>query len=103
MPLRPCLDCGALSDGPRCPAHRRARAAAKREQRPVTHSERLRRAETVTLWKDTYGDVCPGHGVPAHPSTDLTADHPHAVAAGGREDQPLTVLCRSCNGRKRAG
>lgn len=37
-----------------------------------------------------------------HPSSDLTADHPHAVGAGGDERQTLTVLCRSCNGAKAA-
>lgn len=38
----------------------------------------------------------------AHASADLTADHLMPVGAGGDEAGPLTVLCRSCNGRKRA-
>ncbi|GII88263.1 hypothetical protein Ssi03_62530 [Sphaerisporangium siamense] len=60
----------------------------------------MRRAATVRAWRARYGNWCPGYGVPAHPARDLTADHITAVAAGGREDGPLTVLCVSCNARK---
>jgi len=71
-PLRPCLGldgqrCGRLSRGARCPDHERARERAKREVRPYTHSERLRRAEVVAEWKATFGDVCPGWERPPHP------------------------------------
>jgi 5-methylcytosine-specific restriction protein A len=103
-PLKPCLDCGKLSAGVRCPpcSSRRgaAQTRAKREVRPYTYAERERRAQVVRAWVQTHGYMCPGYQVPPHPSMDLTADHPHAVAAGGAEDQPLTVLCRSCNSRK---
>lgn len=104
MPLHPCLDCGALSSGPRCPGHTRAKnyttLQAKRERRPYTAEERRRRAQAVSDWITIYGYICPGWHIPAHPSSDLTAEHPYAVALGGDEDQPLTVLCRSCNSRK---
>ena len=107
MPLRPCLVCGAPSPTPRCPQHTRAgwrgtaqTTRAKRERRPYTHAERTRRAQAVAQWRATYGDWCPGWQAPPHPTPDLTADHAHAVAAGGDEQGPLTVLCRSCNGRK---
>lgn len=110
MPLRPCLTCGVLSEGPRCPGHarerERVRTQAKRERRPYTHSERQRRREAVAEHRATYGDVCPGWRRPAHPATQtnpLTADHPTAVRAGGSEQQPLAVLCRECNGAKGAG
>lgn len=92
----------------RCTEHeaaRRARSNARhrphRERRPdYTSAERQRRAQAVAAWRAEHGDWCPGWGVAAHPSTDLTADHVIPVAAGGGEGGALTVLCRPCNGRK---
>lgn len=93
--LKPCLNCGALSDRTRCPTHR------ARPPRPTTltrtAAERRRRAAVVAAWRAEHGDWCPGWGRPAHPATDLTADHVTAAAHGGTE---LAVLCRPCNGAK---
>lgn len=105
MALRPCLDCGALSDGARCPTHRRAKdratLQAKRTRRPrATAAEEARRAAVVQQWRALHGNVCPGWRRPAHPATDLTADHVVAVGAGGAESGALAVLCRACNGAK---
>jgi 5-methylcytosine-specific restriction endonuclease McrA len=48
-----------------------------------------------------YGWTCPGWGVPAHHSYDLTGDHALPLAAGGLSTPAnVTVLCRSCNSRK---
>lgn len=93
MPLKVCLapGCNALTPAPRCPAHTR------HNRSPV---EARRRAEVVAVWVASHGYVCPGWGRGPHPSDDLTADHITPVARGGREDGPLRVLCRSCNGRK---
>lgn len=91
MAKRPCLKCGTLTDGSRCPTHRRDN----------TNRERQRRAATVAAHRAQHGDWCPGWHTPPHPSTDLTADHPTDVATGGSEHQDLNVLCRSCNSRKR--
>lgn len=107
MPLKPCLDCGALTPGTRCPEHTRAKDRAtlrtKRARRPRLPGEDTRRAATVQAHIGTHGYWCPGWQRPPHPSQDLTADHPHAVARGGDEQaQSLTVLCRSCNSRKGA-
>jgi hypothetical protein len=74
--------------------------------RPGLHSdwgERLRRAAVVRAWIAEYGYWCPGYLVRAHGSGDLTADHLDPVGAGGREDGPLSVLCRGCNSRKQDG
>jgi 5-methylcytosine-specific restriction protein A len=74
--------------------------------RPGLHGdwgERLRRAAVVAAWRERYGDWCPGYMVAAHPHWDLTADHLDPVGMGGREDGPLSVLCRGCNSRKRDG
>jgi 5-methylcytosine-specific restriction protein A len=56
-------------------------------------------ADTVEQHRATQGDWCPGYGIPAHPSFDLTADHVIARAHGGTGG-PLAVLCRQCNSRR---
>lgn len=97
MPLKPCLGCGRLGSNSRCPEC----AKRKRAQRPYTWTERQRRAQAVEAWVQVYGYLCPGWRRDAHESTDLTADHITPVAAGGREDGPLAILCRACNSAKR--
>lgn len=99
--------CGKLSDRVRCPDHERIRerqrTRAKRAKRPYTQAEQERRAEAVRQWLATVGPRCPGtagRGWHDVAPTDLTADHPDPVAAGGRESQGLSVLCRSCNSSK---
>ncbi len=49
-----------------------------------------------------FGPWCPGWGIPAHPSTDLTLDHVVPLEAGGEPfaDDNLVVGCRGCNDRK---
>jgi 5-methylcytosine-specific restriction enzyme A len=110
MPPRPCLDCQQLStNGSRCPQCERARARTtqrrKRVTRPdnATAAEKRRRAAAVAEWRSGNGDWCPGWGDRApHPSTDLTADHLRAVAAGGTEGGELRVICRACNSARGA-
>ena len=105
MPLKPCLTCGELSPNTRCPTHTRTaetlRTQRKRLERPYTWTEQQRRARTVRAWVQTHGLWCPGWRRDPHPSSDLTADHVTPVAAGGREDGELAVLCRPCNSAKR--
>ncbi|MET7399160.1 hypothetical protein ABZS66_37330 [Dactylosporangium sp. NPDC005572] len=55
-------------------------------------------------YRALVGDYCPGWGVPTHavePGNYLTADHVHAVGAGGDEHGDLAVLCNRCNARKK--
>jgi 5-methylcytosine-specific restriction protein A len=99
--------CGVLSEGVRCPAHarlrERGRTRDKRARRPYTAAERDRRAAAVRHWLATVGPRCPGtrgRGWHEVAPQDLTAEHGHAVAAGGDETQSLTVLCRACNSSK---
>jgi 5-methylcytosine-specific restriction endonuclease McrA len=70
--------------------------------RPRTGRERRRRQALISTHVARYGWTCPGYGCPAHPSRDLTADHVLPVAAGGSEEGAISVLCRSCNGRRGA-
>lgn len=103
MAKRPCIDCGTLTSGTRCPIHQANRERG-RKQRPTNTTrdwaERQRRAFAVTAHRQVNGNWCPGYGVQAHPSSDLTADHVVSINAGGDPNGPLQVLCRSCNGRK---
>ncbi len=103
---RPCLGCGQLVRGvSRCPDCATA-TAARRPPKPTRTGygwhELKRRQSVVATWRAEHGDWCPGWQRPAHRAIDLTADHVLAVAAGGRQDGPLTVLCRSCNSAKGA-
>jgi 5-methylcytosine-specific restriction endonuclease McrA len=104
--LHRCADCRVLTQGVRCPTHatayERARTQGKRERRPRVAAEDARRAQTVATHVAEYGWLCPGWQRPPHEvgEGELTADHVVAVAAGGREDGQLGVLCRSCNSSK---
>jgi 5-methylcytosine-specific restriction enzyme A len=103
---RPCLGCGRLVRGnSRCADCRAIRERLKRARRPerATAAAIARNAAAVADHRATYGDWCPGGpGHPAHPSADLTADHVTEVAAGGPEDGPLVVRCRSYNSARSA-
>lgn len=83
-------------------ADQRHRARTTPTKRTRDWTEINRRRAAVATWRREHGDWCPGYQTPRHPSADLTADHITPIARGGRPDGPLTVLCRSCNGRKAA-
>lgn len=97
--MRPCLDCGEVSDGPRCEQHRPTtttlRGLSFRERGYDARWDRLsRRARAVQPW-------CSDCGV----TDGLTADHkPEAWArkARGQEIrlQDVDVVCRDCNLRR---
>ncbi|GAA2137821.1 HNH endonuclease signature motif containing protein [Kitasatospora kazusensis] len=105
---RPCLVCGTLTRNPsRCNTHQ-TEWQAQQDQRRGSASKRgygsaYRRtaAAVVAKHRTQYGSWCPGWGVAAHASTDLTADHVVPKSAGGSDETAnLAVLCRSCNARK---
>lgn len=89
---RPCLTCGRITTGSRCPVHRR--------RTPYRNPERQRMAHAVAQWVKTHGFACPGYRRAPHASRDLTADHVVPVAHGGTGG-PLAVLCRACNTARR--
>lgn len=104
-PLRTCLDCNTLTTGPRCPTCKAAQQRTKDARRPDrrSHAEQQRRRATIAQHVAVYGWVCPGdERHERHPCQDLTADHITPVGAGGREDGPLRVLCRSRNSARGA-
>ncbi|MGW3024790.1 HNH endonuclease [Streptomyces sp. NPDC001221] len=112
MPKRPCLRCGRLTTNPsRCDYHQaefNAQRQAQRDavrgsasQRGYDSSYRRVRAKVLAEHRARYGDWCPGWGVPAHVSADLTVDHVTPLAAGGANSRSnMRVLCRSCNSRR---
>lgn len=103
--LKVCTEpgCGEIQPGPRCREHQRAVERSQQRTSPskaTRHLDRARRRAAVVAHRARHGDWCPGFGVPAHASADLTADHRRELQDGGRWDGPLDVLCRSCNSRK---
>lgn len=94
--------CPELQLESRCAEHRRANDRYKRQfgSKAGEPRDRARRKATVDAHRAEHGDWCPGYGIPAHASTDLTADHIEEVALGGAQDGDLQVLCRGCNARK---
>jgi 5-methylcytosine-specific restriction protein A len=64
-----------------------------------------KRAAYVQEYRDTFGEVCPGWGVPPHavvPPNRLSADHVLPRSLGG-EHGDLAVLCIECNSRRGQG
>jgi 5-methylcytosine-specific restriction enzyme A len=116
-PLKACAGmvegrlCGKLSSGTRCPEHTREQGyqqlQRKRDLRPYSHAERVRRREAVEAHRAQHGEWCPGWeagGRAAHvvlpQHGGLSADHAESVARGGAEGGLLTVRCLSCNAAK---
>lgn len=87
MALKPCLDCGALSPGPRCPAHQRARDGARYARRGTRQQRGLDatydRNRAILLANAT---VCAHCGRPGTPDDPLTAGHIVARVDGGTND-----------------
>lgn len=97
MTLRPCLTCGEPCEGARCPQHRRPDRRPSRQQRGYDEAwTRLsKRARARQPWCLDCGST-----------EDLTGDHLHALALGGRRRgltlADVAVRCRSCNAKRGA-
>lgn len=108
MPFKFCLGCGELTrNGSRCETcqtaldrqHEIARGTST--QRGYGSAWRKTAREAVAAHRQAHGDVCLGWNRPAHPATDLTADHRIPKALGGTDEPSnVQVLCRSCNSAK---
>jgi 5-methylcytosine-specific restriction protein A len=101
-PTRAIVQRGPGSRTRRCPSCQARVNRQHNTRRPAarTYAERQRRVQVVADWRATFGDWCPGWQRPAHAialPNRLTAAHAVAVAAGGSEHGPLTVLCVPCN------
>jgi 5-methylcytosine-specific restriction protein A len=82
--LRPCIECGVLTHGSRCPRHKIRRDRG----RP------WRRTRAAVLARNVW--TCQRCGNPA-----TTVDHITPLARGGTDDPSnLQSLCAACNGTK---
>lgn len=95
MALRPCLECGALSAGSRCLAHRRARERARDKRRGNRHDRGydndwvrlVSRAIETQPW-------CTDCGTTGTKDNPLTGDHLRWPALTVAD---VEVVCRRCN------
>ena len=87
MSFRPCIECGTLTNGSRCPQHASRRNGSTRQWRATREQ---------ILARDRYR--CQRCGKPAQ-----HVDHRTPVARGG-SDHPsnLEALCAPCNHKKGA-
>ena len=102
MALKPCLDCGTLSDGPRCTEHRRARDRAREADRPSPsqrgYGHAWRKIRDQHLTEEPLCRWCRTAGEPDNP---LTVDHITPKSRGGTDDPAnLRTLCKRCHGTK---
>lgn len=93
---RPCLTCQRpTTAGSRCPSCEADHQRARNARRPYySGTWRATSRAAIVAHVELLGWWCPGYQVPGHPATDLTGDHQH--------DGSVSVLCRSCNGRRGA-
>lgn len=99
-PLRPCLDCGALTRaGSRCPLHQRQQ---DRQRGNATQRGYDRQWRALTAAAITAQPWCSWCLHPGSPDNPLTGDHVRPKAAGGPNDASnVRVLCRRCNSSRR--
>lgn len=102
MALRPCLDCGTLTDGSRCPRHQADKDNARYARRGTTAQRGLSgaHARMSQLYKDTNRAcaICHRHGTPGNP---ITAGHIIPRSRGGTNDPSnYQPECLSCNSAK---
>ena len=82
--MKPCLECGAPSQGPRCEAHTRRR------------DRNLARGKLDCIYLRD-GGICQLGGHPV-PRTDATLHHViRHVAGGSDDDSNLVLACRPHN------
>lgn len=83
MPMRPCLDCGALSQDSRCPTckgqaqQRRDAARGSSARRGYGYGHRARRSAMLPT---AYGKPCARCGEPIMQGQALDAGHTNALA-----------------------
>lgn len=93
--LRPCLDCGELTDQPRCPEHRPTRTEHKSSASRRGYDYRWQQLSARARALQPFCDQC-------GTTEDLTVDHTPEAWKRKAAGKPIRladirVLCRSCN------
>ncbi|MGQ0669341.1 MAG: HNH endonuclease signature motif containing protein [Actinomycetota bacterium] len=97
-PLRPCLDCGRPTEGPRCKSCRPRSGTDPRGTRQQRgYSDQWLRSVKAAVSAQPWCSDC---GAPWSRDNPLTGDHPVPMSEGGSPDQEPIVLCRRCNSAK---
>lgn len=89
MPVRPCLQCGALSPASYCPRH-----TPDRGNNPKRGNGWQR-----TKWRTAVLAVTNGACARCGSRDRVQAHHLRALAHGGAGDGPGFALCHTCHGR----
>lgn len=102
MALRPCLDCGTVTQGSRCVKHATLAKQAREARRPSRvergYGPEWRKAVAAAIEAQPYCSACGHEGSPNNP---LTGDHKTPLSAGGTHDpENIDVLCRYHNSVK---
>jgi 5-methylcytosine-specific restriction enzyme A len=102
MLKRPCLDCGRLTTGSRCPDHTRAHQRTRDLARRDDPMRQLRRSSAWRRLSEQARAQQPWCSVPGCHDLDLTADHIISPLLGGGPLDPnnVQVLCRTHQNRK---
>lgn len=105
MPPRPCLDCGVLSKGSRCPTHTASRAQARELVRGSSAARGYgpeHRARRAALLPHAYGQPCPRCGAPMLHGEALDLDHVVPIAHGGRDGESVIAhaYCNRASGAR---
>lgn len=103
MALKPCMECGSISDQARCPAHRRG----SREARGYDHAHRTERAAwepavqagEVECRRAPYG-LCVAPSPLLHPDDPWHLGHPDAACPAAKA--PEHVVCNAGAPRRRS-
>lgn len=98
MTLRPCLVCGELSTGPRCPEHTLTDRRVRKDPGQAAHDPVWRKLSTKVRKQQPWCADCGAR-------EDLTADHviPKSVAPQlVHAVENVAVRCRPCNSRRGA-
>jgi 5-methylcytosine-specific restriction endonuclease McrA len=95
LAFMPCLDCGRISQGSRCPAHRSERKAIRNADRSIARA-------VVEAHPSCQCTGCGLHEGACLATEDLTAEHVVPLAAGGTNEGERRTLCRRCNSSKGA-
>jgi 5-methylcytosine-specific restriction endonuclease McrA len=101
MPRRPCLQCGTLTPGTRCPYCTRDRDRARGSRQQRGYDRAYEQARDTAIRGATHCATC---GQPFTTDNPATGGHVVARRRGGSTSDGIKPECRRCNyGWSRSG